>query len=184
MAKQVLFIQGAGEGAYKEDELLVQSLRSELGPDYEVRYPEMVDEDDPQYDQWRQQIKEEIAALSEPAILVGHSLGGLYLAKALTEVEIDKVITGIFLLEAPFWGGKGWRYDGYQRLMLPEDAAAKLPQNAKVFLYQAHDDEIVSFKHLALYSNILPQAITREIDQGGHQLNNDLSLVAKDIRGL
>lgn len=115
MAKQVLFIQGAGKGAYKEDELLVRSLRRALGPGYEVHYPKMTAEDDPQYDQWRQQIEEGVATLDEPVILVGHSLGGSYLAKALTEIEIDEAVVGVFLLEAPFWGGEGWRYDGYKR---------------------------------------------------------------------
>jgi predicted alpha/beta hydrolase family esterase len=184
MTSQVLFIQGAGEGAYKEDKFLAQSLQKELGPNFNILCPEMPDEANAPYDVWKQQILDEIAAMHEPVILAGHSMGASYLAKILTEVKIDTPIAGIFLLAAPLWGGEGWLYEGYEELELPKDTDAKFPKEAKVFLYQAHDDEIVPFKHLDLYAKLLPQATVREIDRGGHQFNNDLSPVAKDIKNL
>jgi len=39
MKKNVLFIHGAGEGAYEEDRLMVASLQDALGAAYEVHYP-------------------------------------------------------------------------------------------------------------------------------------------------
>ena len=43
--RQLLFIQGGGAGAHDEwDNKLVESLRRELGPDYEIRYPRMPNE--------------------------------------------------------------------------------------------------------------------------------------------
>jgi uncharacterized protein len=50
MKKQVLFIQGAGEGAYEEDGELVKSLRDALGGEYDVRYPKMPEEEDQGYE--------------------------------------------------------------------------------------------------------------------------------------
>jgi hypothetical protein len=38
MKKPVLFIQGAGEGAYTEDEKLAASLQAVLGTEYQVLY--------------------------------------------------------------------------------------------------------------------------------------------------
>ena len=184
MTNQILFIHGAGEGAYKEDKLLAQNLQDELGLDFDVRYPEMTDEANAPYDLWKQQIQEEVAAMYGPIVLVGHSMGASELAKVLTEIKLSAPIAGIFLLANPFWGGEGWLYEGYEELELPIDTATKFPKDAKVFLYQARDDEVVPFSHLALYTKLLPQATVREIDKGGHQLGNDLSLVAKDIRGL
>ena len=83
-----------------------------------------------------------------------------------------------------FWGGNGWRYEGYEELALPEEPAAKLPTGASIFLYHCRDDEIIPFEHLTLYAQVLPQAAVRELDAGGHQLNNDLSEVARDIKAL
>lgn len=184
MTSQVLFIQGAGAGAYKEDELLAQSLQKELGSDFNVVYPEMPDEDNAPYESWKQVIQEQIATTTDPIILVGHSMGASELAKILTEIKIDTPVAGIFLLAAPFWGGGGWLYEGYEELELPGDTAAKFPKEAKVFLYQAHDDEIVPFAHLGLYTKLFPNATVREVAAGGHQFNNDLSPVAKDIKAL
>jgi len=184
MTKHVLFIHGVGEGAYKEDMLLAQNLQKELGSDFEVRYPEMADEANAPYDLWKRQIKKEITAMSGPVILVGHSMGASYLAKILTEAKATMPVAGVFLLASPFWGGEGWLYEGYEELVLPTDTAATFPKDAKVFLYHARDDEIVPFAHLALYTKLLPQASVREIDTGGHQLSNDLSLAARDIKEL
>jgi predicted alpha/beta hydrolase family esterase len=182
MNKHVLFIHGAGEGAYKEDALLTKNLQKELGSDYDVRYPAMPDEANAPYDLWKQKIEKEITVMRKPVVLVGHSVGASHLAKILTEIGMTTSIIGIFLLDAPFWGDEGWLYEGYKDLELPKDVASKFPKDASVFLYHTRDDEIVPFSHLALYAKLLPRAIIREIDKGGHQLNNDLSQVAKDIK--
>jgi uncharacterized protein len=182
MKKHVLFVHGAGEGAYKEDALLANNLQKELGSDYDVRYPAMPDEANAPYELWKRKIEKEITVMQKPVVLVAHSVGASHLAKILTEIEKTTSIIGIFLLNAPFWGGEGWRYEGYKELELSKDVASKFPKDASVFLYQTRNDEIVPFSHLALYAKLLPQAIMREIDKGGHQLNNDLSQVAADIK--
>ncbi len=184
MKKQVLFIQGAGEGAYKEDTLLADSLQQKLGTDYEIIYPKMPDEENAPYEQWKDKLVKELASLEGSIILVGHSVGASFIAKFLSEVKLEKPIDGIFLIANPFWGGDGWLYDGYEQLELAKDSSAKFPKNAPIFLYHCRDDEVVPFGHLALYAQVLPQATIREIEQGGHQLNSDLSVVAKDIKSL
>jgi predicted alpha/beta hydrolase family esterase len=182
--KRVLFLQGAGEGAYVADKLLADSLRQALGAGYEVRYPAMPDEDNAPYEQWKKKVETALAVMEEPIILAGHSIGASHLAKILTEIEIEKQVAGIFLLAAPFWGGDGWRYEGYDKLELPKDAATKLPKGSRVFIYHARDDEVAPYGHLALYSKLLPQATTRTIERGGHQFNDDLSAVARDMKSL
>ena len=184
MTKHVLFIQGAGEGAYDEDKELASSLRKALGADYEVHYPAMPDEDNAPYEQWTEHIEKELAAMQGRIILVAHSVGASVIIKWMSETEVKQAIGGIFLIANPFWGGEGWLYEGYEELMLPKDPATKLPKGLPLFLYHCRDDEVVPFEHLALYAQTFPQATVREIDAGGHQLNNDLSEVAGDIKSL
>jgi len=184
ITKHVLFIQGAGEGAYEEDKKLAASLRKALGTDYKVHYPAMLDEDNAPYEQWKQQIEKELTAMQGSIILVGHSVGASVIMKFMSETEVKKPIAGIFLIAAPFWGGNGWRYEGYETLALPKGLTAKLPKDVPIFLYQCRDDEVVPFDHLALYAQVLPQATVKELDAGGHQLNNDLSEVARNIKTL
>ena len=184
MTKHVLFIHGAGEGAYKEDKQLAESLKQALGEGYKVNFPAMPDEDNAPYDQWTAKIEKELAGMQEPVTLVGHSVGASVLIKWLSETKVTQEIAGIFLLANPFWGGDGWRYDGYEQLELAKGFAAKLPKDVPVFLYHSRDDEVAPFEHLAFYAKVLPHATVREFDQGGHQFNNDLSEVAKDIKSL
>ena len=180
MKQQVLFVQGGAEGAYATDGELVASLQRALGNSYEIRYPKMPDEDDPDYEKWKPAIAEEMAKLKGVAILIGHSLGGSFLLKFLVEEKPQNKIAGIFLMAAPYWGGEGWRYDGYQRAALPKDFASRLPRDASIFMYHGSKDGVVPLEHLSLYAAQLPQAHTRRLE-GDHQLNNDLSEVAADI---
>lgn len=184
MTTDVLFIQGAGEGAYDADKALAASLRKALGTEYEVHYPAMVDEDNAPYDQWTQQIEQELAGMQGAIVLAGHSVGASVLIKWLSETEVKQPIAGIFLTATPFWGGDGWRYEGYEELELPQGAADKVPKDAPIFLYHCRDDETVPFSHLALYAQVFPQATVRELDAGGHQLNDDLSEVVRDMKTL
>ena len=184
MKKQILFIQGGGAGAYQEDEKMVASLRNALGTVYEVRYPQMPSESDPDYEFWKGQIRKELAVLQGKVILIGHSLGSSFLLKYLAEEKVEKRIAGMFLMATPYWGGDGWQYEGYERVALPEGFASKLPSEAPIFLYHNRDDDIVPFAHLALYAEKLPQATIRALDGRGHQFNNDLSEVASDIANL
>ena len=178
----ILFIHGAGEGAYTEDKLLADNLQQQLGDSYSVVCPKLPNEADAPYDQWKHIILDTIHGMPEPVILAGHSVGASILLKILSETTPDKHIAGIYLLATPFWGGDGWRYDGYEQLQLPSDIANILPK-APIYLYHCKNDEIVPFTHLGLYKKLLPDATIREVAGGNHQFNNDLTVVAQDITG-
>lgn len=185
MKSQLLFIHGAGEGAYKEDKKLADNLQKLLGSSYHVRCPKMENESDAPYALWAKQIADELASMHEPLVLVGHSVGASVLIKFLTEEKIGKPLAGIFLIAAPFWGGDGgWTYDGYETLELPSNANSKLPPSAPVFLYHSDDDETVPVAHLALFAKTFPNAKAQTLNGRGHQLKNDLTEVATDIKAL
>jgi len=181
MDRHILFIQGgAGKEDYEADAKLVTSLREALGEGYTVHYPLLPEESAPDFGR-KKQIEKEISLIKGEIILVGHSLGASMLLQYLSEKEVKKTIAGIFLIATPFWSGNE---DWVQGLKLHENFADKLPEDVPVFLYHCHDDEEVPFGHLRLYSQKIPHALVHEIASGGHQLNNDLSLVAKNIRSL
>jgi predicted alpha/beta hydrolase family esterase len=181
MKKQVLFIQGAGEGAYAEDEKLALSLQAALGTEYQVLYPQMPNEEDPEDKAWIAQISKELAPIADDVILVGHSAGGAVLLKYLLQEVVNQPIASVFLISIPFWGPEDERDDTYT---LREGFASALPKGLPIFLYHSRDDEWVPFAHLAMYAERIPQATIRKFDGRGHQFNNDLSEVAGDIKGL
>ncbi|WP_374950919.1 alpha/beta hydrolase [Mucilaginibacter sp.] len=181
MIKQVLFIEGGGNGGFEADEKLAASLQQSLGKAYSVIYPEFkTDEAAPDYG-WLSQIGNKINEANEPLILAGHSFGASMILKYLSENNITKKLEGIFLISTPFWSGsEDWK----QGFILKENFAEKLPANIPLFFYHSQDDEEVPIDQLSQYAHHLPRATIRTIPVGGHQFNNDLSMVATDIKAL
>jgi predicted alpha/beta hydrolase family esterase len=182
MTRHVLFLQGGGEGAYDADARLAASLGAKLGPEYEIRYPMMPDEDAPEYPTWKRRILEEVATLGGGAVLVGHSLGASILLKAIADGESMPAAKAVFLIAAPYWGGKGWI--GWEDVELSEDELARLSATEQTFFYHGTDDAVVPDAHLDLYGKALPHAKLQRLAGRDHQLNDDLSEVAADIRSL
>lgn len=181
MTKQVLFVQGGGHGTHDDwDNRLVESLSKELGPGYEIHYPVMPNEADPSYPAWKEVLEGEIAALRPDAILIGHSLGGTILVNVLAECA-PKRAGAIFLIAAPFVGEGGWTSEDIEPR---QDVSRRLPKGVPVFLYHGSEDAIAPFAHIELYAEAIPGAHVRRLNGRDHQLNNDLSEVAKDIREL
>lgn len=179
MKTPVLFIQGGGEGAHQEDDLLAASLGKALGAEYDVRYPRMPGESNPDTQTWKAKIAKELEALEGEVILVGHSVGGAAVLKYLAEEKVEKAIAGLFLLAVPSWDDENWNFDD---LRLPRDLEAKLSRIPRIFLYHNRNDETVPFSHLALHAARLPRATVRENDTGGHQFGNNLEDIARDIK--
>ncbi|MGN6162976.1 MAG: alpha/beta hydrolase [Flavisolibacter sp.] len=177
--KQVLFIQGGGDDGYEADKALVLSLKNNLGKRYQVDYPEIQSDETFSDFGWTKQIGEAIYRINHDFILVGHSFGASMILKYLSENSISKTIEGIFLLATPFWSGNEEWQTG---LKLKGNFADKLPIKVPIFLYHCQDDEEVPFSHLDQYKKRLTRANFREIKSGGHQFNNDLALIARDIK--
>ena len=182
MMRQVLFVQGGGADVHDQwDNKLVDSLRGELGPDYEIRYPSMPNEDDPKYAVWKLALQKEFAALEHGAIVIGHSVGGTILIHVLAERAPGFNLGAIFLIAAPFIGKGGWESAD----MEPRpDIAARLPPDVPIFFCHGRDDDTVPFAHVELYARAVPRAHVRRLPGRDHQLNNDISEIATDIRQL
>jgi predicted alpha/beta hydrolase family esterase len=181
MKKPVLFIQGGGDDGYEADLLLVNSLQTSLGKGFLIHYPEIVSNESLPDFGWPQEIGTYISQYHDGIILVGHSLGASMLLKYLSENNVTNKIAGIFLIATPFWGGdKDWQAG----LALHKDFVEKLDKEVPIYFYQCEDDEVVPIAHLAFYRKAITWATFRELKTGGHQLDNDLTIVAGDIKAL
>lgn len=180
MAKQILFVQGAGANAHDGwDRKLVESLKRTLGPDHPVRYPRMPDEAHPRYAIWKPALVRELGRLEDGAILVGHSVGGTILLHLLAEQPAVCKPGVLVLIAAPFIGDGGWPSD---ELPSRSDFAQRLPAGLPVLLYHGTDDQTVPVAHAHLHARAIPQATVHVLPGRDHQLNNDLGEVAKALR--
>jgi pimeloyl-ACP methyl ester carboxylesterase len=120
----------------------------------------------------------EMAGLADGAVVVGHSVGGTILIHALAEQPPQRQLAAIVLIAAPFVGAGGWPSDEFE---LPSDLGARLPQGARVHVFHGFQDETAPPSHAQLYARAIPQAQLHLLPGRDHQLNNDLSDVAKAI---
>jgi hypothetical protein len=120
-----------------------------------------------------------MADLDDGAVVVGHSVGAAILVKALAEQPPERGLRAIVLIAAPFVGEGGWPNDEFE---LTNDLGARLPQDVAVHVFHGLQDETAPPSHADLYARAIPQAQVYRLPGRDHQLNNDLSDVAKAIR--
>jgi predicted alpha/beta hydrolase family esterase len=180
----VLFLHSSGpQGPGEGSEPLARRLREELGPDYEVVFPEMPDSaTDPHYEPWRDRLASELEALEGKVIVFGHSLGGSVALKYCAERGFDERVAGLIVVAAPFWGtGQDWE----REWALPEGWPEEGPSLPPTTLFHSSDDEVSPFPHLDLYAKKLPDVTVRPLEGYGHLYERgDLSPIRDAVRSL
>ncbi len=173
MKKQVVAIHG-GENfnSYKE---YIKSLKSKkvdldryrragwrgnlgknIGRSFDVIQPRMPNPTNAKYFEWRILFQKIAPLLKNKVILIGHSLGGIFLAKYLAENKFPKKIKATFLVAAPF----DEKDAGYSLadFILPKRLARFEKQGREIFIYQSKDDPVVPAIDAEKYQKALPTA--------------------------
>jgi serine hydrolase len=181
--RQILFVQGGGEGAHSEDQVLATYLTSALAPEYAVRYPKFSGLEDVAYGRWKAEMEAELRGFGEPRIVVAHSLGGAAVLKYLAEERRDLGLAGLFLISTPYKCADGeWGGDDFG---LAVDFNLSLPGIGQIVLYHSEDDEWVPFAHLARWAGKLPDARSRTFADRGHSFSaSPFPELLADIRSL
>jgi uncharacterized protein len=131
-----------------------EALQKDLGEDYEVLLPEMPLKYHARYDEWKVWLEKLIPYFKSGIILVGHSLGGIFLARYLSENEIPKKIGGVFFIAAPYFAAKS--ADENAGFVITESLSNL--SKYKLIFYYSEDDEIISAAHAKKYKKELPDA--------------------------
>ncbi|HWU24621.1 MAG TPA: alpha/beta fold hydrolase, partial [Candidatus Paceibacterota bacterium] len=77
------------------------TLQPELGEDWQVLMPSMPSKLNAKYLEWCIWFDKIVPYLQDDVVLVGHSLGGIFLAKYLEEGSMPMKIKATFLIAAP-----------------------------------------------------------------------------------
>jgi predicted alpha/beta hydrolase family esterase len=164
-----------------------EHLQDNLGVDYKVVQPRMPNRESARYDEWKIWFEKFVPFMQDGLALVGHSLGGLFLAKYLSEETLPKKVTATFLLAAPFDSGGR---DRQKRIIaagfsLPKSIEKFSEQAGKIFLYHNKDDAIVNFEELKKYQGALPKAEVRVFEDRNHFFSQkEFPELVADIKSL
>src|SRR3989338_3227398 len=158
------------------------TLAERLGENYEVLFPRMPNGTNARYEEWGIWFGRIIPLLNEDVILAGHSLGGIFLAKYLSENSFPKRIRATILIAAPFDDS-----DSEEKLTdfkLPDSLAKFAKQGGAIYLIQSRDDLMVPFGQLEKYKQALPEAKTLIFADTDHFKQETFPEVVELIRKL
>ena len=174
--KNVLIIHGAGPKHYRSLEDgsgdWQAKLPSALGTDFKVLAPQMPSPTKPSYDEWKILMDKYVARVRGDVVLVGHSLGGSFLLKYLSEERIRPKILGLFIVAAPFNTMKGFETDDF--------SFVKQLQN--VCLYHSMDDVEVPYAHSLKFQERLNGKLKTYSDQGHFFKRREFLDIVQDIK--
>lgn len=158
------------------------SLADKLGSSFEVLLPRMPNGSNARYKEWKIWFERITPFLNDEVIIIGHSLGGIFLAKYLSEYPFPKRIKATILVAAPFDD-----IDSEESLTdfkLPSSLSKFSKQGGEIYLIQSKDDQVVPFEHLGKYKKALPNAKTLIFNDRDHFKQETFPEIIKLIRNL
>ncbi len=140
-------------------------LQEVLGNDFDVFLPLMPNKNNANYEEWKIWFEKIYSFLDNNVILLGHSLGGIFLVKYLSENKFTVVIKKLLLVALPFDSGPGGSIGNFK---LGKDFKLLKDQVKDVSIYFSRDDKVVPFSHAQKYKEILPEAKIVVFEDRGH----------------
>jgi uncharacterized protein len=157
-----------------------ETLNEKLCDDYEVISPQMPNKQNAKYLEWKIWFDKFIPYFEPKVILIGHSLGGTFLAKYLAENDFPKKIRATFFV-APVFDEINIK-ESLADFKLPETLEKLEKQGGKIFLYHSKDDPVVPFADFEKFKKALKNATGRIFTDRGHFGQEEFPEIIKDIK--
>ena len=123
-------------------------------PGVDVLTPSFPNSQNAQYAEWKIVFEKIFPYLTGDVVLVGHSLGGMFLAKYLQDNQLKKPVKQLILV-APGYDDESAEELGSFKV----ESARKLGLSAEeIYLFHSQDDPVVPFTELAKFQVDLPDA--------------------------
>jgi len=133
-------------------------LDEQLGKNFEVIKPRMPFQDNAKYRDWKICFETYIPYLRNNVILIGTSLGGIFLAKYLSENKFPKRILSTYLICPPFDNSLIAKEELVGGFKLKSNLSLLEKNSKNLYLLFSKDDEIVPPAHAEKYRDKLKNA--------------------------
>ncbi len=138
-----------------------------LANKFDVISPRMPNSQNSRYIEWKNWFEKLIPFLKKDITLIGHSLGGIFLIKYLSENKFPKKIHAVMLVAAPYEtkNQKGLTSNNF---ILGKDLYKLSKQCKNLYFYHSKDDAVVPFSDLKKFKAIFPDANFSIFNNRGH----------------
>lgn len=157
------------------------NLADDLGRGWEVLQPTMPNKMNARYAEWKIWFEKYRPFIRSQAIFVGHSMGGIFLAKYLSEHRWPKKIKAVLFVAPPHN-----RTEGVGDFRLRRPLAKIANQVPTIIVFHSVDDPIVPYREMSAYVKAIPNIETYSFKNRGHFTQPhfpELVRVLKTIRG-
>lgn len=199
--KQVFYIHGGG--SYSDHDLFLDDLRSriprdlpdlpkkrkwtetlreDLGPEFEVFMPAMPNSQNAKYEEWKIWFERHFEYLEGDVLLVGWSLGGMFLVKYLLEEEVSFPISGLILLAPPFEAIEGESEDCGDFVFDIDDVHELAEKVSSIVMLHSKDDFVVPYEHVLKFKEALPGAEVVTFEDKNHFLIEEFPEIIEKIK--
>ncbi len=133
-------------------------------PEYDVLLPSMPNKQNACYDDWALYFSKIVPFLAPNAVLIGHSLGGIFLARYFSEHPPKEKFARIILIAAPH-SDETTESLGVFKL---ESASGLASASNDIYLLHSEDDPVVPVAEAHRYQKDLPEAELRIFSEKLH----------------
>lgn len=145
-------------------------LQEKLGDRYQVLIPSMPNKTNARYSEWKVWFKHLEDVITDDCILIGHSLGAIFLAKYLSENTFSHTIKATILVAAPYNNEEAEDLTDFK---LETVSDLFKTQAGRVIFFFGHDDPVISASEIEKYQNDLPGAEYNIISAPDHFMRTD-----------
>lgn len=156
-------------------------LQSNLGDSYQVLLPKMPNSTDARYIEWETWFTHISELLSDDTILIGHSLGAIFLAKYLSEHTVSFTIKATILIAAPFNDATGEDLTDFEIKTLSSQFEK---QAGTLIFFNGPDDPAVPIEEVDSYKRFVPHAEFNTIPAPDHFVRTDFPELTNRIKDL
>lgn len=158
------------------------SLAAELGDAFEVLVPKMPNGTNAHYAEWCIWLERCMKFIEDDAVLIGHSLGGIFLVKYISEHAFPRRIKAVILVSAPY--DQTLTAEFLTDFSLPKSLDGFSRQVRELYLVYSKDDPVVSIEEQNKYMRALPCAHVLQLDNWGHFQQQHFPELIELIRSL
>ncbi|MCX6766922.1 MAG: alpha/beta hydrolase [Candidatus Moranbacteria bacterium] len=155
-------------------------LAIRLGKNYEVLLPQMPNKQNAKYKEWKIWFERMVPFLRDGVVLIGHSMGGIFLAKYLSENKLSKRINTLVLVSAPC--KKTNRIKFVREFRLKGNLQKVWEQCRNIHIFHSVDDPVVPVAEADEYKKAWPKAKLHLFTDRGHFNQETFPELAEEIK--
>jgi len=159
-----------------------KQMQKHLGSGFKVLLPKMPNWRNARYQEWKIWFEKAIVTSGNTPIVVGHSLGAIFLVKYFSETTRPRKVKGILLVSTPYKTKADNPDFGDFALKGPPWHLKRFRQ--PIYFYHSKDDSIVAPDSLIRYGAFAPNAVLRIFKRRGHFDQNAFPELVEDIKAL